>query len=102
MLRIENFDQGLAGIPEKILSTLIHQIMFVSCFTAGRQQPLLLVSVIYQSNNVELHTIISFGALKAFDRTEYNNLFIVLQKFSFGHALCLWIKILYTAAQASV
>lgn len=39
---------------------------------------------------------------KSFDRIEYNYLFTALWRFGIGPTFCSWIKILYTAPQASV
>lgn len=60
------------------------------------------VAVTYQPNNVEPEVILSLDAQKAFDRIEYNYLIATLERFGFSATFCSWIKILYTAPQASV
>lgn len=93
----------LAGRLEKIMPKLIHPEK--NGFIAGRQLSSNLrrvVNIIYQPNNVEPELILSLEAQKAFDRIEYNYLFTTLDRFGFGPTFCSWIKILYTAPQASV
>lgn len=93
----------LANRLEKIMPKLIHSDQ--TGIIVGRHLSSNLrrvFNIIYQQNNAELEVTLSLDAQKAFDRIEYNYLFSALERFGFGASFCSWIKILYTAPQASI
>lgn len=93
----------LADRLQKSLPKLIHSDQ--TGFIVGRQLSSNLrrvFNIIYQPNNIEPEIILSLDAQKAFDRIEYNYLFATLERFGFGATFCSWIKIIYTAPQASI
>lgn len=93
----------LASRHEKIQPKCIHQDQ--TGFIVGRQLSsnlylMIEFNAIYQSKNAKI--IISLDAQKAFDKIEYNTQVTAIERFGLGPIFSLWIKVLYTAPQASV
>uniref|UniRef100_A0A673FPW0 Reverse transcriptase domain-containing protein n=1 Tax=Sinocyclocheilus rhinocerous TaxID=307959 RepID=A0A673FPW0_9TELE len=62
-----------------------------------------LCNVVYNSSSPSTpEAVISLDAEKAFDRVEWGYLFYTLKKFGFGENFISWVKLLYSAPQASV
>lgn len=62
-----------------------------------------LLNIIYHPVHVpEPELVISIDAEKAFDRVEWDYLFLTLEKFGFGKKFISWVKLLYTSPVSSV
>lgn len=59
-----------------------------------------LFNIVYNSALPE--AVISLDVEKAFDRVEWKYLFYTLEKFGFGDKCISWVRLLYSAPQASV
>uniref|UniRef100_A0A3B5PRH3 Reverse transcriptase domain-containing protein n=1 Tax=Xiphophorus maculatus TaxID=8083 RepID=A0A3B5PRH3_XIPMA len=75
-------------------------------FVKGRQlffNVRTLFNVIYSKHSSDMpEMVISLDAEKAFDRVEWEYLFVVLKKFGFGDTFVSWIRLLYASPKASV
>lgn len=95
--------KALAVRLEPILSAIIHNDQ--TGFIRGRN-PFnnlhRLFNVMYTHSHSDAEVIVSLDAEKAFDRVEWEYLFITLKKFGFPEDMISWVKLLYSAPVASV
>ncbi len=99
-------------ILTKVLATrldlVMHKIIHTdqSGFISGTQMSgnlQRLFNVLYSPHSpVTAEVLIALDAHKAFDRTEYDYLFMNLEKFEFGASFCSWIRTLYSSPKAVV
>lgn len=60
-------------------------------------------NIIHYLNSYQIPSaVVSMDAKKAFDRTEWEYMFDVMEKFEFGPNFLRWIKLLYKAPSASL
>lgn len=100
--------QILATVLSRRLETVIPKITDPdqTGFIPGRQSfynMRLLFNVLYSSHSArQVKVVLSLDAEKAFDRVEWDYLFLVLDKFGFGLSFTSWVKLLYTSPTTSV
>lgn len=94
----------LAGRLETVLPTIISedQTGFIKNRHSFANIRRLLNIVYSHSSDIKPEVVISMDAEKAFDRVEWNYLFLTLEKFGFGEKILAWIRLLYTSPQACV
>lgn len=96
--------KALAHRLENILPTIVSEEQ--TGFIKGRQlfyNVRTLLNIIYSKTTTTApELVISVDAEKAFDRVEWDYLLAVLNKFGMGTIFNSWIRLLYTAPQASI
>ncbi len=90
--RLENILPSIIS-PDQTRFTKIHQSFYNICR---------LFNILYSPKHVDPECLAAMDAEKAFDRIEWNYLFLTLEKFGFGSVFLSWLKTLYKCPSASV